>query len=80
VLPEVRYRRAPGWPWRWWRGRVLVMSPTAEASELAGAAALLWQTLERPCTLVDLEATALGSSLDDALAPLLDAGMVEEAR
>jgi hypothetical protein len=80
VLAEVRYRRAPGRPWRWWRGRVLVMSPEAHASELAGAVAVLCVTLDAPSTRADLEAAVAGSPVEDALAPLLQAGLVEEIR
>jgi hypothetical protein len=54
------------------------MGPTADASELTGAAALVWQALEHPCTLADLEAVADGAPVEEALTPLLDAGMVEE--
>lgn len=67
MTADVRYRRRPGWPWRWWQGRVLAMSPDGEAVELDGAAAVAWSVLDGPRSADDLRAAIAGAAADGGL-------------
>jgi hypothetical protein len=88
VTADVRYRRRSGWPWRWWQGRVLAMSPDRQAVELEGAAAIAWSVLDEPRSAEELRA-AIGDAAGgthgegpdpaEVLDELRSAGLVEPA-
>lgn len=80
MTTDVRYRRRPGWPWRWWQGRVLAMSPDRAAIELEGAAAVAWSVLDVPRSADELVA-AIGEVADAGPGPGPDpAEVLEELR
>ncbi|MCU1496996.1 MAG: hypothetical protein JWM47_949 [Acidimicrobiales bacterium] len=76
---RARFQHASGWVWRWCRGSVLCVGPDGAATQLDGAAALVWAAMEQPATPAELlERAAERWAEAPGASEVLVAGAVDE--